>query len=77
MDGGFREGAPKLRAMISSGPGDSGFARSRRLFFLPEACGREVRFTGGIAIEPENNTLFGAALRTISRLLDNGISLVR
>jgi len=24
---------------------------------------------------PENNTLFGAALRTFSRLIDNGISL--
>jgi hypothetical protein len=26
-------------------------------------------------VPPENNTLFGAALRTISRLIDNGISL--
>jgi hypothetical protein len=35
------------------------------LFVLPEIQ----------KVLPENNTLFGAALRTISRLIDNGISL--
>jgi hypothetical protein len=38
---------------------------------------RLAGFTGYHKLLPENNTLCCAALRTISRLLDNGISRVR
>jgi hypothetical protein len=41
------------------------------------ACAQAIRWVlPEIQTEPpENNTLFGAALRTISRLIDNGNSL--
>jgi hypothetical protein len=46
------------------------------VFFTAEAIGlRDL--PAALRLPPENNTLFLAALRTISGLLDNRISLVR
>jgi hypothetical protein len=53
-----------------------GFHEGSGLCFLPQAPASRVGFTGAAKLLPQNNTLFGAALRTISRLPDNENSVL-
>jgi hypothetical protein len=63
--------------MISGAAQIKGLHEGVDCFFYRSHWEGAVRFTWATILLPENNTLFGAALRTISRLIDNGISLVR
>jgi hypothetical protein len=59
--------------MISARPGGFGQYPARQLHGLAARCNWGIQRVTNVL--PENNTLFGAALRTISQLLDNGNSV--
>src|SRR6185369_11449286 len=68
-------GAGNVPRMISTPGRVKGLHEGAAAFFTAgRAAGRCV-LPGGHKLAPENNTLCCTALRTISRLLDNGISL--
>jgi hypothetical protein len=67
----------ELRRMISTAAPFKGLHEGGAAFFTCRLWVTLCVLPGAQNLLPENNTLFRAALRTISRLLDNGISLVR